>query len=48
MGVNDRRLFACPALIPHDLGNGLFAGIFLSSIPPSAGSIPRENSALAR
>jgi lysophospholipase L1-like esterase len=48
MGVNDRRLFACPALIPHDLEKIFFAGIFLSSIPPRLHSIPRENSARAR
>jgi hypothetical protein len=48
MGVNDRRFFACPALIPHVLEKTLFAGTFVPSIPGWAGSIPRENSAWSR
>src|SRR5216117_3394857 len=31
MGVIDRRLFACPAVIPHDVENGLFAGNLVTS-----------------
>jgi hypothetical protein len=42
MGVNDRRLFACPAVIPHDLENASFAGRFVPSIPQCPGAIPRE------
>ena len=42
MGVNDRRFFACPALIPHVLEKALFAGAFVPSIPRCAASIPRE------
>jgi hypothetical protein len=37
MGVPDRRLFTCPAVIPHDPRNGLFAGI--SSLPSRYGRV---------
>jgi hypothetical protein len=33
MAVNDRRFFARPAVIPLDLENVEFAGIFAPSIP---------------
>ena len=42
MGVNDRRLFACAAEIPHDVEKALFAGNFTTIDPAAAGSIPRE------
>jgi hypothetical protein len=47
-GGDDRRLFACPAQIPHDVESGLFAGIFIPSVPLYRSSIPRENSARPR
>ncbi len=42
LGVNDRRLFACPALIPLGSGNALFAGSFVLPMPRCAGWIPRQ------
>jgi len=42
MGVSDRRLFACPAVIPQDVENIVFAAIFCASIPQCPDSIPRE------
>jgi hypothetical protein len=35
-------------VIPHDVENALFAGIFMPWIPQYGGSIPRENSARSR
>jgi hypothetical protein len=46
--MSDRRLFACPAQIPHDVESVLFAGLFIAAIPLRGGSIPRENWARAR
>ena len=43
MGAGDRRLFACPALIPRDLENGLFAAVSSRRSRDAHGSIPREN-----
>jgi hypothetical protein len=36
MGVNDRRFFPCPALIPYILEKVVFAGTFFPSIPQCA------------
>jgi hypothetical protein len=33
MGVNDRRLLACPAVIPHHVENTSFAAVSLTSDP---------------